>query len=233
MSKLYVSLAAFAVLSGPSASAAVFDVDNFSHTPVESFSSTGLGTIVSTLVNTSPEATLTAASFINPDDATTTVSYGGGGLSLASPTNGLAYAVMGYDAFARPATNPSIDTTPYNYYELTFASANQPLNINFLLYSGSPTGPNTYYTSNGVNVAPAGHPFTVFLPILDTPGFNRADVNGLLFEIDVAGSSRGSAWTITDFALTSSAPEPDAWALALVGFGAMGAVLRARRTATA
>lgn len=215
----------------PWASAASYVVDNFAAPATAAgYSLVGLGTLFSGLVPGSLPTNLNVVSDVNPLNALTTTSYGGGALTLTSPSLGRAYAQVGYGAYA--AGSPmSVDTTSYNYFELSFARANEVLNINAELYSASPTGPLIYYDANGVNVAPApgNKPFDVFIAIPSPAGFNRADVNGIFFEIDVANNTLGSSWAINNFALTTSAPEPAAWTILLVGAGGLGAVTRRGR----
>jgi hypothetical protein len=69
----------------------------------------------------------------------------------------------------------------------------------------------------------AGHTYTVGLLNLD--GFS---MNGDTTNSSLTGSENGQI----DWAITSGrggAPEPSAWALAIVGFGLAGAALRRRR----
>ena len=213
----------------PGALAASYQVDNFMTpaTPV-TYSASGLGTVFLGEVP-GTLTSLNVVSDVNPSNAVTTTSYGGGALTLTSPSDGRAYAQVGYGAFGYSYSH--IDTTPYHYFELSFARANEVLNINAVMYSATPTGPAIYYDGNGINVSPApgGGPFNVFFAIPSPTGFNRSDVNGILFEIDVANNTLGSSWAIDNFALTTGVPEPAAWTIMLIGLGGLGGSARLSR----
>ena len=99
------------------------------------------------------------------------------------------------------------------------------------LYYGNPN--TSFHGQDG------GEPF-VFINFFDTTGsFNKisfAEVNfGGGYESDnhTVGhyTSMGQGTTVP-LTLSSSAPEPQSWALMIIGVGAVGAVLRRRRAAT-
>ena len=195
--------------AGPTWAKAVYVIDDFG-TPSTalSFSGSGTGSIVDQLVPGARATFLQADTDVNPLDGVATVSYGGGQLTVSSPSQGRTYASVGYDDFANHLHDTSLDTTPYNYFEFQFAYSDKPININALLYSGTPTGPNIYYDGGSANVDPpkSGGPFTVYIPIPAPAGFDRANVNGEYFEIDVASNQVGTGWALDKFALTSGTP---------------------------
>ncbi len=160
--------------------------------------------------------TTSAFLYVNTSGATN-VSYGAGALTVSSDAGVIPFAQVGYDAYAgNPVT---VDTTPYKYYELSFSGGSGFLNVNAEMYSS--TGP-VYYTSNGVNVGATGHPFNVYIPIGSASGFDFTNVSGFLFEIEAFNVGAGPSWTVDNFQLSTTAPEPSTWILMLAGFGGLG-----------
>ena len=211
-----VAVGAFA--SPGEAQAATYEIDNFaSPSSPLSWSGTGAGIFVDQHVT--PSALLYVfTSATNPAGATS-VSYGAGALTVSSDAGVVPFAQVGYDAYA--GSSVSVDTTPYKYYELSFSGGSGFLNINAEMYSS--TGP-VYYTSNGVNVGAASHPFNVYIPIGSVSGFDFTNVNGFLFEIEAFNVGGGPSWTVDNFQLSTTAPEPSTWILMLAGFGGLGFV---------
>jgi hypothetical protein len=223
-------MAGLAVLAGlAQASAASYEISSFSDpsTPLVFTGATGW-VVQDSLITSSPPTALNVGVATNPMGGNATATFGDGSVSVISPAGGRAYGEVGFYGYAGPPTFANVDTAPYNYYALTFSGATGELNIVAEMFSDFPTGPATYYIDSEVNVAPpASGPFTVYLPILTGPlaaGFNRADVNGFFFEIDVASDAVGPSWAVTNFALTSSAPEPSTWAMLALGFVGLACV---------
>lgn len=197
------------------AQAATYEIDHFgSPSSALSWSGTGAGVVVDEQVTTS--AFLYVITSATSLAEVTNVSYGAGALTVSSDAGVIPFAQVGYDAYAG---NPvSVDTTPYKYYELSFSGGSGFLNINAEMFSS--TGP-VYYTSNGVNVGATTHPFDVYIPIGSVSGFDFTNVNGFLFEIEAFNVGAGPNWTVDNFQLSTTAPEPSTWILMLAGFGVL------------
>lgn len=236
-SVLAIGAAAIAAAGLPAApaSASSFVFDNFA-TPASAFTASlvGPGIIFQGQVP-GTQTTVNADTANNPANAVSTLSYGAGALSLTSSPQNASRVEAGYGAFGSSSFH--LDATPYNYYKISFNQANVDLNLNAVMFSATPTGPNIYYTGNGTNIGPihGSNPFDVYIPIGTgtVPGFNYADVNGIVFVIQSfgTGGAAESSWAITNFSLTSGTPEPGTWALMLLGVGAVGGAVRSRRRA--
>lgn len=83
------------------------------------------------------------------------------------------------------------------------------------------------FTGEDASVNPNGNqelPITNPLAFLTISGADQTNIGGLRF------SSTQNAFETDNFAITAAVPEPGTWALMLLGFGAIGASLRSRRT---
>jgi PEP-CTERM motif len=220
--------AAILAASAPSASAASLLIDDFANPGApNTYSAAGVATIADTTEAGPPVRSVFADSYINPLDGVTTLTTGGGEVTLSSPMGARAEVLLGYGAFA--GVSESIDTTPYNDIRLDFARATDALNLNVVFYSS--TGPSIFYLLSGRNVSPApgNAPFTTYIPISSLAGFDRTNVDGIVLVVDRSGDSFGASWALKDFALTTGVPEPGSWALMIGGLGLAGVALRTRR----
>lgn len=227
--------------SASNASASSLLLDDFSSPATANvYSGVGLGNYVSYLTLQSPTNTIlniNVASSTDPVSGPTTVTLGDGALTFSSPTDELAYVQIGFGF--KPTGNPmfpftaadSIDATPYNYVELSFNNAIQGVGIGVGVTLSSPVTDN--YLIEGVNAAPATNnsPFNVYVPIPQTAGFDKADVGAAFIDL-ISGSPAGDQWSLASISLTSGVPEPAAWAMMLIGLGAVGAAMRMRRRET-
>lgn len=116
------------------------------------------------------------------------------------------------------STLPSGDThyagLVAGYYYLGISnSGNEPVNLNNQLLFATGPGTSVRGAASGLN------PTTL-------ADFDENQYDGNLpgaYQINLTGASLGAA-------VTSGVPEPETWALLIMGFGAMGASLRRRRS---
>lgn len=179
-------------------------------------------------------------SYTNPLNSVAALAVGNGQLSSSSGVGVQTEVLVFYGAFTRPTLQPEVggpllglDTTPYDAFRFDFSGLSGVMNINVVLYTGSPLDPVSplYYSTVGVNVAPAspGAPLSFDLPFASSDPFNFARVDGIALVINRANGATGLGWNLDSFSLVSTVPEPAPAALLLAGLAVL--VWLARRQA--
>ncbi len=189
------------------------------------YTATSPGSLVfQTIVPGTPPTFINAFSATDPSAGSVTATLGGGAVTLTSPADSFEYVQLGFGDAAGETV--SIDATPYHYVKFSFNSATEAENLAYTIFSNDSNLTGHPYDINGINDVPAagGEPFNAYIPIDAEAGFDYADVNGGLFQVIGGGD-----YSLASISLTSSAPEPAAWALMLVGVGGLGARLRSGR----
>jgi len=182
--------------------------------------------------------------YTNPQGSVAALAVGNGAISSSSGVGTQTEVLLLYGAFTRPTLEPDVggpllglDSTPYDTFRLDFSGYSSVLNLNVVLYTANPLDPGAplYYSTVGVNVAPAapGGPMVVDLPF-DTlnPGFNFAQVDGIAVVINRANGATNVSWTLDSFSLVSAVPEPTPAALLLAGIGVLGWLRRRQALGT-
>jgi hypothetical protein len=240
---LLAVVSSLAALVSTTVSAATLTVDDFSANGTPTVNSiTGVGE--SSFNNTT--ATVLGGErgvyhhvYTNPMNNTATLTVGAGSLNSVTGPSAQTEVLVSYGAFTRPTGDPlvggpllGLNSTPYDAFHFDFTSVSSTLNINVILYTAAPLNPGSplYYSTVGVNVAPAvpGGPLSFDLPFALGDAFNFGQVDGILFEINRANDGTGISYNLDKFSLVSSVPEPAGWALWAAGL--LGLVGLSRRS---
>lgn len=150
-------------------------------------------------------------------------------VALRAGTYNVTFTQAAFTAFSRFASESGCDASGGNCQTGFENSARYIIDgTTFLFGDGAATGGigpvsgGAYYDSAARSFANAGKYLTSFTLANDsTVGFYLYDDN--------LGDNRGGV----SLALAGAVPEPSAWALFIIGFGAVGASLRSRRRVTA
>jgi hypothetical protein len=118
----------------------------------------------------------------------------------------------GHSAYVFQAITPTL-LAPGNYQIAAWGYGSAENNYN----NGAPGGPITFNNLGGALTAVSSH-------------YSDRDAPGVFATNTDNGSTRYGAGS---FQASLAVPEPAAWALMLVGFGGLGAVLRRRRSIAA
>lgn len=172
-------------------------------------------------------------SYTNPLNSVAALAVGNGQLSSSSGVGVQTEVLVFYGAFTRPTLQPEVggpllglDATPYGAFRFDFSGLSGVMNINVVLYTASPLDPVSplYYSTTGVNVAPAspGASLSFDLPFALSDPFNFARVDGIALVINRANGATGLAWNLDSFSLVSAVPEPAPAVLLLAGLAVLG-----------
>jgi hypothetical protein len=143
----------------------------------------------------------------NPLSGIAALSVGGGRISTAQGTGVTAETIVAYGAFTRVGGAPTIggprfglNLSAYKNIVIDFSGAEDGLNVNVVYYTSAPLDPSDplYYTTTGVNIAPAasGAPVTVRLPVNHNPFFNWKQVDGVILLINRSGPTPATSYTL-------------------------------------
>lgn len=147
----------------------------------------------------------------NPLGSVAAVSVGEGAMSAAQGVNAKCETRIEYGRFARiPGVSGSdgrgpdldLDLSQYSGIHLSFAGAEDGMNINVVYYTSSPLDPDDprYYASSGINMAPStpNDPVEVDLefPSDLSPPFNWGSVDGILVLINGASARVSTSYTL-------------------------------------
>lgn len=173
--------------------------------------------------------------FPNPAaGAGSTATIGQGGVTVVAAPGTIGEVGLGYGAYGAPASNLqsngpflNLDLSGYNDLHVSFASLAKPINLVIHFYTSNPVAaPGAIYYLNGeITLNPAADGGAVSGDILFkgadadlAPGlFNFAQVDGLAFIIDRAGSTDGNSYQLASLSFTQAVPEPASAALLLAG----------------
>lgn len=172
--------------------------------------------------------TVTGVTFLGSGDAS--VTYSGVTFSQSAAIgNGDFYNISStYDGCCQPDVSSQGASVGLENILITLPGLTTGFSLNFGTFNGSNV---SFLLSNGDSLAlssAASNSYLVpgFFGITDTTAFSSIRVTSPDFVLNVSNVAYG--------AVGGGIPEPGAWALMLVGIGALGAALRARRrTATA
>lgn len=181
--------------------------------------------------------------YVDPAAGGSSLSIGGGVLSMQQGAGARAEVLLQYGAFTRPGGNPvvsgphlNLDLSGYDAFELLFDDGGIAQNIGVVMYTANPLDPLNplYYSTTAVNAAPLlpGGPMRVILPFTADPTFNFSNVDGIVLVMNRANSTTGNGFVLDSFSITNRVPEPGTGALAALGM--LGVLLLAalRRRAT-
>lgn len=144
--------------------------------------------------------------YLNPKQSVAALAVGKGQVSVAAGTGALGELVLRWGAFTRPSGDPDVagpllgqDLSGRHTLEISFSGVEYGLNVVATLYTANPTTTDVYYTTTGVNTAPAtpGEPLTVRLKFDPANGFNYAQMDGVVLLVDRSGNSPQNSYVMT------------------------------------
>lgn len=180
--------------------------------------------------------------YTNPLGSVAALAVGNGSVSSSTGVQARTEVLLSYGAFSRPTGDPTIggpllgvDGSPYNAFRMDFTGVSTTLNLNVVMYTASPLDPAVplYYTTVGVNVAPAspGGPLHVELPFALGDPFNFGQIDGIVLVINRANGATNVAFNLDSFSLVSTVPEPGPALSLAAGLVMLGWLQRRRRSA--
>jgi len=182
--------------------------------------------------------------YSNPLSSVAALAVGNGSVSSSTGVQAQTEVLLSYGAFSRPSGNPAIggpllgvDGSPYNAFSMDFTGVSTTLNLNVVMYTAAPLDPMAplYYTTVGVNVAPAapGAPLHVELPFALGAPFNFGQIDGIVLIVNRANSATNVAFNLDSFSLVSTVPEPGPALTLAAGLAMLSWLQRRRRSAQA
>ena len=163
-----------------------------------------------------------------------TATLGNGALTVAAAPGTIGEVGLGYGAYGAPGSSLqsngpflNLDLSGYNALRVGFASLAKPVNLIVSFYTSHPlagSGP-LYYQDGEITLNPAAGGGAVSGNILfkgadaNQPAglFNFAQVDGIAFIVDRAGSADGNSYQLSSLSFTQAVPEPASAALLIAG----------------
>lgn len=147
-------------------------------------------------------------------------------VDTVTPTGGFTYAGKG-NPNATPASHDTWQNTPFGVFtdKIECCTSNGQ--------AGGRAGPLVFTVSNGGGLTFGGIGATVDgngkLVTLGTGNHFTSNDGGWWFAADIYDGATGQTYNVAARDAFRAVPEPATWAMMLLGFGGMGAVLRSQR----
>jgi len=163
--------------------------------------------------------------------ATASVDITSSGLEFASTSNATGNALVGWIS-DDPNNHLNFDSSPYDGFTIAFSNVSAPLEMAIQVFNvldGTPRDVNTgSWTIDRIPIQPGTNQYSIgfdqFEPQVGIPGADWSSIDA--FGLSVFSESFGNSYSIDNFAIV---PEPDLWALGVMGILTAASALRKLR----